>query len=54
MSTYWWRVGSYIWTACAAGWFVIFCITELPETFVVSVALCIASLAWNLMIEPED
>ncbi len=54
MSTFWWRVGSYTWTASGAGWFVLFCITELPEVFVVSVGCLVASLAWNLLIEPKE
>ena len=42
-----------MWTASGAGWFVAFVLTELPEVFVVSVACCVASLAWNLLIETK-
>jgi hypothetical protein len=54
MSTRWWRIGSYIWTACSAGWLVLFALTELPECFVVSALCAVASLGWNLLIKPEE
>ena len=54
MSEYWWRVGSFVWVASGAGWFVMFAVTELPECFVVSVACLVAAMAWNLLIEPKE
>lgn len=43
----WYRIGSYIWTSCSAGWLVLYLITELPVCFFVSLGCAVCSFAWN-------
>jgi hypothetical protein len=53
MSNRWWRIGSYIWTSCAAGWLVLGLVTRLPVCFIVCFACVLCSIGWNLMLDPE-
>ena len=41
----WWRVAMYTWTACGAGWFVIYFLTQnLAAMFVTTGCLAVAGL----------
>ena len=46
----WYEIGSFIWTACSAGWLVLFGLTQAPECFVVSAGCAVAALAWNFLL----
>lgn len=45
-----WRLGTYVWTACAACWFVMAYVTGLPEPLLVGLG-CLAVAGLSLSAE---
>ena len=50
----WLKIGSLIWTGCAAGWLVLGIVTGLVECYIVGLGCAVMSYLFHAVAEIDD